>query len=359
MPVFQGPRTAHEHAALLQQLSSEHRDSPSPPESAAEQWSRSEVRSYFSSSGKVKPLLDRTGGGALLDKIGWRTRLERPAEVSSLEVMQLPGGAMAASEGHPEHFARVAKALDSEGVVAINFGVAGRYTDFPLWSDVARECSAASPGMKPVPGSDSQEEHLPFQALTAMAGGTAGFRHHFPILHALSESLSSFVLGMRKALSEGEHSLVLTSYTDPKVSRLRGGAAAGSARFDRERANGANGVEKRVDPPDGQAYTRAEFQEYYGGRWEAVWASAKQPTGFEDKRKLSAVLFLNENWKADNGGQMVFYSFDAEKGSFRARSLSAEADTLLLFRSDRVLYQVSSSKVPRFTLSTHFLGHYA
>ena len=38
LPVFKGPRTAHEHAALLQQLSEEYRSSPTPPESVADQW---------------------------------------------------------------------------------------------------------------------------------------------------------------------------------------------------------------------------------------------------------------------------------------------------------------------------------
>ena len=79
-------------------------------------------------------------------------------------------------------------------------------------------------------------------------------------------------------------------------------ATAGKARFDRDGPPSAGGVEKRVDPSDGCSYTRQEFEDFYRGAWQARWASAKPPTGNEDKRKLSALLFLNERPVA--GGQV-------------------------------------------------------
>ena len=46
------------------------------PAGALDQWSRAELRTYFSSGGKWKPLLARTNLGASLLKVGWRARIE-------------------------------------------------------------------------------------------------------------------------------------------------------------------------------------------------------------------------------------------------------------------------------------------
>ena len=59
---------------------------------------------------------------------------------------------------------------------------------------------------------------------------------------------------------------------------------------------------------------------YVFGR-HSVWASAKPPTGNEDKRKLSACLFLNDDWREESGAHTTVYAFDeTNEGSFRARS---------------------------------------
>jgi len=57
---------------------------------------------------------------------------------------------------------------------------------------------------------------------------------------------------------------------------------------------------------------------------------------------------------------VTIYAFDEASETFRALVLPPRADTLLLFRSDRVLYGVApvSGSVERYTLSAHFLGHY-
>ena len=123
-------------------------------------------------------------------------------------------------------------------------------------------------------------------------------------------------------------------------------------------------MEKRVDPSDGCSYSKQEFVDFYGAWAEQRWAAAKPPTGSEDKRKLSACLFLNRGWQEEkHGGSTTIFAFDesTEVGTFRALRLPPEADTLLLYRSDRILYGVERSRgtSPCFSLRTEFIGHYA
>ena len=334
-------------------------DAVDPPSTSREQWSRAECRQYLESGGNWKPLLDRTSGGAMLTKLGWRTRLEkalgsgRPTGMSRLA---LDGGVMAASEGSPQHFGRVAKALASDGFVAVNFGVYERYGEdaTAIFGDADGECARLAGAMKAVVGSGSAEASIMSQQARIAAGGA------FPVLHALRESLTNFVLGLRSELSKGDHRLVLTSYTDARVCCLPANESAGTPRFDRDGPSGKGGPEKRVDPSDGCSYTQQEFVDFYGPSAAQRWSAAKAPTGAEDKRKLSACLFLNENWRGADGGAVTVYAFDeAGEGSFRALQLKPEADTLLLFRSDRVVYGVEKAKRNCFSLKTEFLGHYA
>ena len=137
------PRSAAAHSAFLHELRAEHGAAlGSPPDSAAEQWNRAELRRWAASGGKWRPLLERTQSGLLLAKLGWRARLQR-AKPAPLRVVQLEGGAMGASEGRAESFGVVARALAEDGVCALNFGVAGRYTDLDVWAEAAAECTSA------------------------------------------------------------------------------------------------------------------------------------------------------------------------------------------------------------------------
>ena len=52
-------------------------DVPDPPPAALEQWSKAECRTFLEGGGTWKPLLERTSYGAMLSKLGWRTRLEK------------------------------------------------------------------------------------------------------------------------------------------------------------------------------------------------------------------------------------------------------------------------------------------
>ena len=91
------PRSAREFERLCESLEAEFGSAPTPPPSAIEGWSRTELSQYYASGGEWKPLVERTKAGAQLGKVGWRTRLEK-APKEAMAVMQLPGGAMAAAE---------------------------------------------------------------------------------------------------------------------------------------------------------------------------------------------------------------------------------------------------------------------
>ena len=155
-----------------------------------------QVRRFFASGGKWRPLIEKSGGGALLSKyapthsprrlsthsplqaglcvcgpltlhhtplsrprLGWRVRLSNASQ-EPMEVLRLPGGIMAASEGKPESFVAVAMAVAATGFCAVNLGVAGRYSSgFDLWQEAMVECGALRQAMVPVEGADSSEVH--------------------------------------------------------------------------------------------------------------------------------------------------------------------------------------------------------
>jgi hypothetical protein len=254
------PRSAAAHSAFLHELRAEHGAAlGSPPDSAAEQWNRAELRRWAASGGKWRPLLERTQSGLLLAKLGWRARLQR-AKPAPLRVVQLEGGAMGASEGRAESFGVVARALAEDGVCALNFGVAGRYTDLDVWAEAAAECTSARAAMRPVAGAESREANVLAAALAASRGVAPGTPHALqavcPVLHGLHQSTTNFVMGLRAELAsaEGGLGLALTAYTDCKISCLADGDPAGGPRFDRDTA-GAGGEERRVDASDGCACT--------------------------------------------------------------------------------------------------------
>ena len=354
-PPLKPPRSAAAHASLVETLRREcgAGGDVAPPPSAAEQWSRSELRAFFASGGKWRPLVEKTQCGALLDKLGWRTRLLRARGPSCLEVRHLEGGAMAAAEGRPEHYEAVARALAEDGYVAVQFGLSGRYaaSDFEPWAEALHECRLCRPAMQPASATSDSSE----RCVTAQQLGGPAMGQQLPVLHGLNQSLTNFALGLRTALVASPLGLALTSYTDSKITCLADGEPAGKPRFDRDGPS-SGGIEKRVDLSDGCSYTRQEFEEFYRGQGLQRWEAAKPPTGAEDKRKLSAVLFLNEG--PVDGGDTTIYAWDDASETFTAGTLPPAADTLLLFRSDRILYQVAPARTERYTLSVHFLGHY-
>ena len=78
-------------------------------------------------------------------------------------------------------------------------------------------------------------------------------------------------------------------------------------------------------------------------------------TGGEDRRKLCAVLYCNPAWAParDGGAELLL-----DEAGQCWRSVAPAADTLLLFRTDRVLRKVAPARADRCSLSISFLGVY-
>lgn len=85
------------------------------------------------------------------------------------------------------------------------------------------------------------------------------------------------------------------------------------------------------------------------------WEQAKPPTGGEDRRKVASLLYLNDGWQPHNGGEELLL----DEGGGCWRSVSPAADTLLVYRTDRVLHKVAPTRGgTRCALSLTFLGSY-
>lgn len=67
----------------------------------------------------------------------------------------------------------------------------------------------------------------------------------------------------------------------------------------------------------------------------------------DNKRAFSFVYYLNQNWKTENGGQLVGYKNDTELEIFK---VEPEAGTFILFKSE-IEHQVLPSLAPRFSVT--------
>lgn len=62
-------------------------------------------------------------------------------------------------------------------------------------------------------------------------------------------------------------------------------------------------------------------------------------------RKYSVILYLNENWKEDDGGQLVIYKNN------EAIRIRPEGGTLVFFQSDRLEHEVLPAMRPRMSVT--------
>lgn len=62
-------------------------------------------------------------------------------------------------------------------------------------------------------------------------------------------------------------------------------------------------------------------------------------------RKITVLLYLNENWKKGDGGELVIYRAGKEI------VVEPIAKRLLLFKSDKVEHEVLTTRVPRYSLT--------
>lgn len=69
-------------------------------------------------------------------------------------------------------------------------------------------------------------------------------------------------------------------------------------------------------------------------------------------RKITFILYLNENWNTDHGGALSF--FDPQDENQRIAQVEPRLGTLVLFRSDLFPHQVEKSFQPRMSLTGWF-----
>jgi SM-20-related protein len=92
-----------------------------------------------------------------------------------------------------------------------------------------------------------------------------------------------------------------------------------------------------------------DYEAHYA-RYECGGHYAPHIDAFQqnNRRILSAVLYLNENWRQENGGQLRLYV----KGEFQ--DIQPTCGTLVLFRSTDILHEVVRSERPRESVACWF-----
>lgn len=73
----------------------------------------------------------------------------------------------------------------------------------------------------------------------------------------------------------------------------------------------------------------------------------------DDHRRLSAICYLNENWKQEEGGQLRIYSQNQEI------DVLPEAGRLVCFRADMLEHEVLPATRPRMSLTGWILDQFA
>ena len=83
--------------------------------------------------------------------------------------------------------------------------------------------------------------------------------------------------------------------------------------------------------------------------------------GPHDSRKLTMILYVNADWRAEDGGALMIYDAGAATANGQKcwRSVQPLAGRLVVFRSDRVLHKVAAAHARRFALTAFFSGEYA
>ena len=310
-------------------------------------WSRQEVAHYFESEGAWRPLREAapTASSRALWGVGWPVRTAThtcPAAISggALAIMNAPRTAAAGA------YEALASAISTEGYALLDFGAEG------AWSEVACELERAWPAMAQAAGS---RQGAPAEVeLGALPGGTSDA----PTLHWLSTALGRFGMALSSAVVAHEGlRLRLSAYTPPKLVVYTTNARSAAARLELDDLAHADGIERRVDASDGRSYTHDQFVEFYRHMGASRWEAASPPTGVEDRRKISAILYCNIGWAdgAGEGGEELLL----DEHSRCWRRVTPRADRLLLFRSDRVLHKViPPARGTRFALTMSFLGCY-
>jgi len=80
-----------------------------------------------------------------------------------------------------------------------------------------------------------------------------------------------------------------------------------------------------------------------------------------DQRRLTAILYVNEGWRPQDGGALMIYDKAPGGGAAEKcwRSVHPCAGRFVLFRSDCVLHKVAATWAKRYALTVFFIGKYS
>ena len=100
-----------------------------------------------------------------------------------------------------------------------------------------------------------------------------------------------------------------------------------------------------------QAYLGLVEVECHFARYGAGDSYAKHLDRFrsDDRRVVSAVLYLNERWRAEDGGELRLFPPDGD-----AVQIRPHAGTLVVFLSDRVAHEVLPVRRERWSVAAWF-----
>ena len=303
-------RTAQEHAALVDELQAELlADDLDPPESATA-WTEATLRCWFEDGGRLTMRAIQCDTARALDVDSTLASLPRH-RLELLEVGELPSTGLvgALHRRDTTAFAALASRFGADGWAACRLGLPAA-----LWETARDEGARAWPLMRPnhittplgdrivgrsPSGAERGDRYIMAQTLP---GGAASF----PVLTALDELMA--IIGSALAPAVREEASCL--YAD-----LMGASHAQCAIFP---GNGA----RYGAHFDGDGYTT----------------------------RMTMILYTSAGWAEADGGELCVL----DEGHDCWRALPPREDTLLIFRSERVLHQVCPSYRSRLALTAFF-----
>ena len=310
-------RSHAEHAALVAELQDEYFADDVLPPTVAICWTPTVLRRFFETGGSLpEPERERRGSEVQRGSSGGPPdqRLMESAAVRPMPKLNGGPSLRHAIEAADERMLEsVAITLGRAGFVRCRFGAASSTFRAAAQEAAAAHVRHALLSCSSPSGAHRDDTCVLVRDASRLAGGASSW----PALHALSQSLSEALHGLCGFLA-AELGLVVTSRSDAVLGRFGPGACGYGAHLD-------------------SCYDRGA-----------------------DSRVVSALLYLNEGWRDEDGGALRVW--DDSHACWQ--EAWPRADELVLLRSDRTLHKVMpigecAPSMGRFALTMFLCGRYA
>lgn len=320
-------RTAHAHRILVDALSVEFEGAPLPPPPESVEWPASVLRQWYADGGGLRLAnLAREAPATrtrLVDSVGADLPVValRPDRRTEKTVL----GALASGDG--AYFDALAAALSSSGVVACRLGL-GEET----LGAVVAEAEVAWPLMRP--GELAALKHDEEGATVLVAGTSPSGYERGDWFLQYGELPSTTEEGVGSGNNEGNNKEGNDDGASwPALTRAHNAlgafADAFAPRLPSLKIHATSDTFVARFPGDGRGYGA-----HYDGHGGAC--------------VLTAILYTSPAWCPSDGG--MFHALDPHERAWLATP--PEADTLLVFRADRILHKVLPCFAPRVALTT-------